>query len=810
MALLEDKIHEIPNKALRESILAEVDKLKSKKKFGLVFEEHIPELTPIYGAPVKPRATVAEKGKTLGETYTVEHVSNGIAKVTADAGGNKTSFPVNSLVVVKNFGAPIYPSLVSVDRVENGGDAPYHILIEADNYHALQLMEYLYAGKVDCVYIDPPYNTGARDWKYNNDFVDRNDSWRHSKWLSFMEKRLILAKRLLKEDGVLIVTIDEHEVYHLGLLLEQVFPTFLRHMVTIVNNPKGTGKLNFARVDEYAIFCVPNIGRSIISGKLTGQVEPTENEEGVEDADNDDGMVDEEPDVNGEGLPFPEDESDQWELRHARRRGGESSYRHQRPNQFYPIYVDPSKNKIIRAGDTLPLGKKPKFDRANGLIPIWPIDTEGNDRCWRFIPSTMQSLIDAGCLVLGRFHEQRGTWTINIWEKKPTSRKLKTVWWDSKHDAGTHGTTFLNNILGRRAAFPFPKSVYAVKDCLAAVVRERPNALVVDFFAGSGTTLNAVNLLNLADNGNRQCILVTNNELNEKQAKLLAKKGYNPGDAEWEKHGICRSITFPRSKYTILGRRDDRTELPGEYATGRVLTREASRNIRQIAFVDSATLDTLQKKKQLVSLIDGIPQSKVVDDQPFVVDQECNASVLFNPERVEEYIASLKDQKHITDFHVVTSSTRKFGEIRARITETLGTYLLTEEEKRPIKDGLSANLEYFRLNFLDPNEVEVGRQFEAILPILWMMSGAKGKRPMSKGGKPYLIPEGCQFAVLIRDTHFKEFKEKIRLRDDLTHVFLVTDSEEAFFEMKGEIKARNVRMLYKDYLDNFKINMGKI
>ena len=151
------------------------------------------------------------------------------------------SFAVEEVLVVREFGEPIFPSLVPVDAVANGpADTPWHTLIEADNYHALQLLDYLYAGKVDCIYIDPPYNTGARDWKYNNDYVDGNDGWRHSKWLAFMAKRLKLAKTLLKPDtGVLIVTIDEHEVHHLGMLLEREFPEAWRQLVTIVINQKG-------------------------------------------------------------------------------------------------------------------------------------------------------------------------------------------------------------------------------------------------------------------------------------------------------------------------------------------------------------------------------------------------------------------------------------------------------------------------------------------------------------------------------------------------------------------------------------------
>src|SRR5690606_2607606 len=115
-----------------------------------------------------------------------------------------------------------FPVVSPIDSVSLGSDAPHHTLIEADNYHALQLLEWLYAGRIDCIYIDPPYNTGAKDWKYNNDYVDLADGWRHSKWLAFMRRRLVIARKLLKPDGVLIVTIDEHEVHHLGMLLEDV------------------------------------------------------------------------------------------------------------------------------------------------------------------------------------------------------------------------------------------------------------------------------------------------------------------------------------------------------------------------------------------------------------------------------------------------------------------------------------------------------------------------------------------------------------------------------------------------------------
>lgn len=188
----------------------------------------------------------------------------------------------------------------------------WHTLIEADNYHALQLLEYLYAGQVDCIYIDPPYNTGAKDWKYNNDYVDSNDQYRHSKWLSFMEKRLKLAKQLLNpKNSALIVTIDEKEYLHLGCLLEQMFPEARIQMISSVINPAGAGKGNklFARTDEY-IFMV-QLGESVVS--------PESREV--------------------ENVPVIWDTLRRSSLANARGRHGKGACG---PNQFYPIYVENS------------------------------------------------------------------------------------------------------------------------------------------------------------------------------------------------------------------------------------------------------------------------------------------------------------------------------------------------------------------------------------------------------------------------------------------------------------------------------------
>ena len=257
MAAIDELIQQIQDPVLRERIRAEVDDLAKQKKFGLVFENHLPEHTPLYEAPIKVGSLVMPKLKKGDALYTVKEINGDTATLISKTDGTESEAPLRSIVVTAELGEPIYPYLKYLDSVSRAPDEDlWHVLIEADNYHALQLLEYLYAGKVDCIYIDPPYNTGAKDWKYNNDYVDGNDAYRHSKWLSMMEKRLRLASKLLNPfNSTLIVTIDEKEYLHLGCLLEEIFSGASIQMVSITNNNAGTGRsYEFARVNEYAFF----------------------------------------------------------------------------------------------------------------------------------------------------------------------------------------------------------------------------------------------------------------------------------------------------------------------------------------------------------------------------------------------------------------------------------------------------------------------------------------------------------------------------------------------------------------------------
>lgn len=807
MARIEDEIGKIADPVLRARLFDEVKTLKSEKRFGLVFEEHLPELVPIYGARVKARSLVSRRGRTFNETFKVVRVHDGMAEVEKND-GSRESIPVDELTVVRRFGEPTYPALRTFDRVRNGDTSqPHHILIEADNYHALQLLEYCYPGKIDCIYIDPPYNTGAKDWKYNNDYVDGNDTWRHSKWLSMMSKRLKLAKRLLNPDSsMLIVTIDEKEYLRLGLLLKQVFAGCKIQMTSIVINPKGTARYNeFSRVEEYAFFVF--IGgirlQSFGSDMLTERKYALETH------------------VRWRGLA----------------RTGRKGLRSNNPGSWYPIFLNEFDFSIHSIGDAI--GKDTDESRVTvpkGTIAVWPPNKNGQQYSWSSVPETLRAIHAKGGFKTGRVNHEKKQYPfyylssgsfekiakgeIVITGRGPSNELIvefaeglksaapRTIWNQAIYDAGSHGTGVLQQIIPG-GKFPFPKSIYAVKDSIRFFIANKPDAIVVDFFAGSGTTLNAVNLLNASDNGNRQCILVTNNEVSEDEAKALTEQGHKPGSDEWNKHGICQSVTFPRSKYTMLGRRDDGSELEGDYLTGRTVTKEKPRSFKQLGFAEGQLLP-LAQRKQLVALIDKVPQSKITANMPFFVDDEIPASILFDIRQAEAWLEALEDQEHITDFYFVTQEKRAFDSIKQQVQELLGPVLLEEEEKRPLKDGFPANLEYFKLDFLDPTEVQMGRQFAAILPVLWMMAGARGPLPDAPDPHaPWLIPADCPFAVLIQEKRFKEFHRHIEGRDDLTHVFIVTNSSSTYHNLREEIEGPQVVQLYKDYLQNFKINYGK-
>lgn len=616
MALINELVKQIEDKNLRERIQSEVLRINSYKKFGLVFENHLPECIPLYGLPIKRGAIVARKGRNIGDVYVVAKVNGNVAICVDKQTKESFEIAIDELVQVSQFGQPIYPQLIPMDKVENAPDSSlWHTLIEADNYHALQLLEYLYPQQVDCIYIDPPYNTGARDWKYNNNYVDSADAWRHSKWLSMMQKRLVIARRILNPDtGILIVTIDEHEVHHLRVLLEELFPAFYIQMVTSVINPKGVTQGRFSRVEEYLIYCfAPN---AFVS-------------------DSDDNLLN----------PPNSNRKPRWK---GLLRSGTDALRSDRESMFYPVLIDATQNKVVRAGSCLPMPALPNLEGSiNGFAVAWPVRKDGSLGRWSVGSETLNTLIEKGYVACGRYDEKRKTWGISyisqpnqlkidngdivivgrnertgvveIEYANDDTRVIKTVWHRSYHDAGAYGTDMLSNIIGQSRAFSFPKSLYSERDALNSVLRNKSDALIVDFFAGSGTTLHAVNLLNAEDGGHRRCIIVTNNEVSEAESKLLMENGYQPGDPQWETNGIAQSVTWPRTRYSVNGKRDDGSILDGEYFTTSKKEVFSSRTIKKLDFVTADSLTSPAKKKQLVALLgkDKLSQSLIKANSKF-------------------------------------------------------------------------------------------------------------------------------------------------------------------------------------------------
>ena len=547
---------------------------------------------------------------------------------------------------------------------------------------------------MDCIYIDPPYNTGARDWKYNNDYVDNNDQYRHSKWLSMMQKRLKLAKKLLNpKDSVLIVTIDEKEYLHLGCLLEELFSEANMQMISSAINGKGVARNSeFARVNEYVY--IVRFGECGVNP-----------------------------------LPLP----DEWignvktsttkQVRWGSlMRSGSGALRSDSPGCFYPIFILKDKKRFFGAGEVVPAGvDRSTVEAPEGTIALFPIHDDGVEGRWQYSRDKFLEIQRKGYVRISTQTTNGKEATLRYisegWQKKVESGQIAVLgraddgsviiddsdyekefipgnqWWIPAHDATEFGSKLLASFIGKR--FSFPKSLYAVHDVIRFFAANKPNALIVDFFAGSGTTMHAVNLLNAEDGGHRRCIMVTNNEVSDAEAKEMSKRGLKPGDEEWEKLGIARYVTWPRTVCSIEGHDVNGNPLKGNYISSDI----------------------------------------------------------------------------------------------------------------SMANGFKANAAFFKLGFLDKNAVALGRQFKEMLPTLWMKAGAHGACPALGETVPemLILPEN-RMAVLVDERAYIAFSEKLDEHPEIETVFLVTDSDSGYRDMISGLDVKESYQLYRDYLDNFRIN----
>lgn len=300
-------------------------------------------------------------------------------------------------------------------KIKTKKNYPTNILIEGDNYEALSVLNYTHHGSIDVIYVNPPYNTGAKDWKYNNNYVNLEDPYRHTKWLSFMYHRLEIAKNLLKKNGIICVTIDDNEMPRLWCLLDELFGE-KNHLGTVIirNNPKGrktTRKVSL--IHEYAIF----YGKSEFSKIQKNPIE-----------------------VEKKSHKYKKDEDGSWYLPLNLRKEGADSMALQKNGKYsdrhYPIYFDPKSNK---------LSVNEKFE-----IKIFPKDSEGNQRIWRRGKEDIEWMFEEGELWYKK--TKYGDQIYFKFRGGLDGEPPQSIWMDPSVSASEHGTRLLNNILGRREA----------------------------------------------------------------------------------------------------------------------------------------------------------------------------------------------------------------------------------------------------------------------------------------------------------------------------------------------------------------------
>lgn len=813
MAAINDLIARIQDPELRLRMEKEVKELTKHKKFGLVFENHVPEMTLLYDYPISRGCKVIRKvddDKKLTEDilWEVERVSRGMATCRHSVTGEELQVPCQDLICVARNGEPIYPCLKYVDSVQNAPDSDlWHTLIEADNFHALQLLAYLYPQQVDCIYIDPPYNSGATDWKYNNNYVDGSDCYRHSKWLSMIESRLLLAKKLLNpKNSVLIVTIDEKEYLHLGCLLEGMFPEANIQMVSSVIAQSGVARSNsFYRTNEF-IYIV-QFGDSAV-----------------------------------QKLPL----SDEWKLGKKKsqgangivwnqlRRTGTNSLRTDRQNLFYPIIFNENASQILDTGEAMPLAEHPSsvIEEKNKRLYLWPIRPNGIEANWQLGRDEFLSRLEKGYVKWGKILD---TGISVTFLKKGSIQKIEkkevevvgrdvvsgtilvdnsnysrsyipgTQWNIANHDASYKGTQLLSKFIGNR--FPFPKSLYAVHDAIRFFVANNPNALILDFFAGSGTTLHAVNLLNKEDGGHRRCIMVTNNEVKAEEERIFRAKGLHKGDEEWEKFGIARYVNWPRTKCSILGVDVNGQPIKGDYITSNTEEKVVKRSIKQISLdLKDDSMDT-KLKKQIVALIGDkkMPQNAVKAECPFLVTEEASKAILFDVTKIDDFMEEVHDDVDV--IYVVTSNSKAFNAAKRELEE-LPERIKTVPVSIPMADGFATNAAYYKLTFLDKEKVSLGTQLEKLLPILWMKAGAHGVCPTHVEDEYTVFAEN-KMAILNDEFAIDELKAALQDKPEVEIVYIIDDSEENYRTLAASLHVRQTYQLYRDYLDNFKINIER-
>lgn len=525
---LDHLISQVEDVGLRDRLAREINFLRGSRHFGLVFDRHLPESVRLLDHPIRKGIRVALRDESSEETWTVDHFTDHSRDVAVlDGEGGERH--ISELAVVREFGEPVYPGFRSIERIANGPvESPWHVVINGENYHALQVLKLTHREKVDLIYIDPPYNTGNDGWIYNDKYVDHKDRAKSSKWLSFLERRLLIARDLLKPTGVIIVSIGDDEHHRLRMLLDQILgdKNFIMNVawqggVSALSRHHGGGldyMLVYGRdATKVGQFRDP---KPLAPEMLKLAAEAISAGKSAEEAQK---MLRDFIRTEGKDLPpgvrrFNRvDEDGEVFLE------GDLANSLYRPNLRYAL-TDPATGRSY---------DPPK----NG----WSVGQE-----------KMAELISQGRII---FDGDRIPTRKRLLREQMLSLASPSFYRDRRT-----ATNRLAEQLGDRR-FPFPKDHTVLMRWFRMAAPK--NAVILDFFGGSGTTTEAVIQLNAEDGGSRQSILVTNNEIGAKEAKKLRKEGVYPGDLQWESRGVFEYVCRPRVSTAVTGVRPDGSEYSG-------------------------------------------------------------------------------------------------------------------------------------------------------------------------------------------------------------------------------------------------------
>lgn len=540
-----------PEDMSQKELVAEIKNLRSRKKYGIVWED-------------KPEDVVEQCKKEL-------------------------------------------PVLVEDEKkaILKDADGPMNLLIEGDNYHSLSVLNYTHAGKIDAIYADPPYNTGAKNWVYNNDFVDGNDNFRHSKWLSFMEKRLKLARSLLKNEGTIVVTIDDYEVATLTLLMNEIFGEE-NHLGTVVikNNPSGRSTISgFAVSHEYALFYAKSSSAKI------GRLRRSEDQI---------------------ARYKEQDEISNFEWVNFRARYSTIS-----PRLQYPLFLkkDGSEFRIPNlkwdsTNKRFILLEKPNKDE----FIKYPVDDANRLRCWKWGIETAIKQKDSDMAV--RFDQGKNP-AVYVKARMKDEGMMPLTWWDkTEYSSTTYGTNLLSKIMEGGDHFDYPKSLYAVIDSLR-VLSSRKDAIFLDFFAGSGTTGHAVLELNKEDGGNRKFILCSNNE-----------------------NSIAEKITYTRLKKVISGYGEGKKRVKGIAANIRYFKTDF---VKKLKVSDDTRRQLVDRATEMICVKESTFEKKY-DNKKYKIYENKNIAtgILYDLDSIEDFKEKINSIKKNVRIYVFSLTNETF------------------------------------------------------------------------------------------------------------------------------------------------------